>query len=262
VLKQKTTIMNTTSTSSNTLGSIEALEIRGHYREGFQAILSPTAQQFLQALHLRFNPIRKNLLKARTERQQAIDRGILPDFLPETQSIREGDWKVAPVPEDLRDRRVEITGPVDRKMIINALNSGAKVFMADFEDSNSPNWDNTLQGQINLYDAIRRNIDFEHPATGKKYKLQEKTATLMVRPRGWHLEEKHILCEGECMSGSLVDFGLYFFHNAKLLWTRGQGLISICPNWKATWKPAYGTRYSSLHRIIWACLRAPSKQRS
>jgi malate synthase len=227
VLKQKTTIMNTTST--NTLGSIEALEIRGHYREGFQAILSPTAQQFLQALHLRFNPIRKNLLKARTERQQAIDRGILPDFLPETQSIREGDWKVAPVPEDLRDRRVEITGPVDRKMIINALNSGAKVFMADFEDSNSPNWDNTLQGQINLYDAIRRNIDFEHPVTGKKYKLQEKTATLMVRPRGWHLEEKHILCEGECMSGSLVDFGLYFFHNAKLLLDKGSGPYFYLP---------------------------------
>jgi malate synthase len=227
VLKQKTTIMNTTST--NTLGSIEALEIRGHYREGFQAILSPTAQQFLQALHLRFNPIRKNLLKARTERQQAIDRGILPDFLPETQSIREGDWKVAPVPEDLRDRRVEITGPVDRKMIINALNSGAKIFMADFEDSNSPNWDNTLQGQINLYDAIRRNIDFEHPLTGKKYKLQEKTATLMVRPRGWHLEEKHILCEGECMSGSLVDFGLYFFHNAKLLLDKGSGPYFYLP---------------------------------
>jgi malate synthase len=227
VLKQKTTIMNTTST--NTLGSIEALEIRGHYREGFQAILSPTAQQFLQALHLRFNPIRKNLLKARTERQQAIDRGILPDFLPETQSIREGDWKVAPVPEDLRDRRVEITGPVDRKMIINALNSGAKIFMADFEDSNSPNWDNTLQGQINLYDAIRRNIDFEHPVTGKKYKLQEKTATLMVRPRGWHLEEKHILCEGECMSGSLVDFGLYFFHNAKLLLDKGSGPYFYLP---------------------------------
>jgi malate synthase len=227
VLNQKTKIMNTTST--NTLGSIEALEIRGHYREGFQAILSPTAQQFLQALHLRFNPIRKNLLKARTERQQAIDRGILPDFLPETQSIREGDWKVAPVPEDLRDRRVEITGPVDRKMIINALNSGAKIFMADFEDSNSPNWDNTLQGQINLYDAIRRNIDFEHPATGKKYKLQEKTATLMVRPRGWHLEEKHILCEGECMSGSLVDFGLYFFHNAKLLLDKGSGPYFYLP---------------------------------
>lgn len=217
------------TTSIKTLGSIQELNISGPSLAGFQDILSPAAQQFLCALHRRFNPIRQSLLQERKDRQQEIDRGILPDFLPETSNIRNSKWKVAPVPEDLLDRRVEITGPVDRKMIINALNSGAKVFMADFEDSNTPNWDNTIQGQINLFDAIRRQIDFEHPITGKQYRLNDKVATLMVRPRGWHLEEKHIQCDGECMSGSLVDFGLYFFHNAKVLLAKGSGPYFYLP---------------------------------
>ncbi len=217
------------TTNSQALERLSTLNISGNFKEGYEEILSPVAQDFLCALHRRFNPIRKKLLAERIGRRQRIDQGEMPDFLPETQRIREEDWIVAPTPEDLRDRRVEITGPVDRKMIINALNSGAKVFMADFEDSNTPNWDNTIQGQINLYDAIRRQIDFEHPISGKWYRLAEETATLMVRPRGWHLEEKHICLEGECMSGSLVDFGLYFFHNAKELLNRGSGPYFYLP---------------------------------
>ena len=149
-------------------------------------------------------------------------------FLPETAEIRNGDWQIDPVPADLQDRRVEITGPVDRKMIINALNSGAKMFMADFEDSNSPSWANNIQGQINLYDAIRRTITFTNKQ-GKEYKLNPKVATLLVRPRGWHLLEKHIIVDGEPVSGGLVDFGLYFFHNAKYLLEHGSGPYFYLP---------------------------------
>ncbi len=220
---------NRVLTMLDTLTIVEGVEVRGDLKEGFDTILTKEALLFLKELHLNFAHHRSSLLEKRANKQDAIDRGNMPDFLPETEHIRKGDWKVAPLPPDLLDRRVEITGPVDRKMIINALNSGAKVFMADFEDSNTPNWDNAIQGQINLRDAINRNISFENPAKGKTYQLNEKTATLMVRPRGWHLPEKHILCNGEPMSGGLVDFGLFFFHNAKNLIANGSGPYFYLP---------------------------------
>jgi malate synthase len=192
-------------------------------------ILTPEALAFLVDLQRRFNPRRKELLAARTARQLLLDAGEKPDFLPETKDIRESAWTVAPLPPDLLDRRVEITGPVDRKMIINALNSGARVFMADFEDSSTPTWNNLLDGQLNLRDAIRRSITFSDPATGKQYKLNEKTAVLFIRARGWHLEEQHILVDGDAMSGSIFDFGLYLFHNAKELLARGSGPYFYLP---------------------------------
>ena len=205
------------------------VSITGAHKEGYEDILTPQAQTFLKELHVRFNHRRKALLEERQKRQTALDNGQMPDFLPATKNIREGDWRVAPLPPDLLDRRVEITGPVDRKMVINALNSGAKVFMADFEDSNTPNWHNNLQGQINMRDAINKSIEFIHPKSGKYYRLKEDIATLLVRPRGWHLEEKHLTCDGEPMSGSLVDFGLYFFHNAKTLIANGSGPYFYLP---------------------------------
>lgn len=195
----------------------------------YAEILTPEALSFLEALHNRFNERRKALLQQRNERQKAIEAGQMPDFLPETAHIRNTEWKVAPLPADLLDRRVEITGPVDRKMVINALNSGAKVFMADFEDSNTPSWDNVMNGQINLRDAIDRTITFTNPKNEKFYQLKDKVATLMVRPRGWHLEEKNLIVDGEPISGSLVDFGLYFFHNAKNLISRGSGPYFYLP---------------------------------
>src|SRR6202012_2482003 len=166
---------------------------------------------------------------ARAQRQLTKEHGEKPAFLEKTKSIRDGDWTVAPLPPDLLDRRVEITGPVDRKMIINALNSGAKIFMADFEDSTTPTWDNVMDGQINLRDAVRRTITFEDEKTGKSYKVIEKPAVLFVRPRGWHLEERHLWIDGEPMSGSLFDFGLYTFHNAKELLARGSGPYFYLP---------------------------------
>ena len=183
-------------------------------------VLTPAALQFVVDLQRRFHTRRTELLAARTERQTRLDAGEKPDFLPETKAIREAEWTVAPIPTDILDRRVEITGPVDRKMIINALNSGAKVFMADFEDSNTPTWSNQMEGQANLMDAVRRTITFADPVSGKNYKLNERTAILFVRPRGWHLEERHVRVDGQPMSGSLFDFGLYFFHNAKELLER------------------------------------------
>ncbi|MFN3315188.1 MAG: malate synthase A, partial [Raineya sp.] len=186
----------------------------------YQEILTPEAKAFLEHLHHKFNTERKQLLQKRQERAKKIQAGELPNFLPETEPIRQSNWQVAPIPADLQDRRVEITGPVDKKMVINALNSGAKVFMADFEDANSPTWDNCLQGQINLRDAILRQIDFVGE-NGKTYKLKEQTAVLKVRPRGWHLVEKHFLVENEPISASLFDFGLFFFHNAKTLLAQG-----------------------------------------
>ena len=197
--------------------------------KGYESILTPEALHFLAELHKRFNATRLELLKRRGERQAEIDNGALPDFLEETVSIRESQWQVSPVPADLQDRRVEITGPVDRKMIINALNSGAKVFMADFEDSNTPSWKNLMEGQINLRDAVNKEISFENPETGKKYMLAPEIATLLVRPRGWHLDEKHMCINGEVFSGALVDFGLYFFHNAKNLIDRGSGPYFYLP---------------------------------
>ncbi|MCS7019300.1 MAG: malate synthase A [Cytophagales bacterium] len=193
-----------------------------------EEILSPAALEFLHYLHQHFNARRKALLAHRQQQQQAFNRGELPDFLPETEHIRQSDWQVLPIPADLQDRRVEITGPVDRKMIINALNSGAKVFMADFEDANSPTWENCLEGQINLRDAIRRTIDFRSPE-GKLYELNEKTAVLKVRPRGWHLPEKHLLIQGEPASASLFDFGLFIFHNAHELLAQGSAPYFYLP---------------------------------
>lgn len=209
--------------------SIPGLEIRGETKPGFEEILTPEALAFVVELERRFGPERRRLLKAREERQARLDAGERPDFLPETKAIRDGAWTVAPLPADLQDRRVEITGPVDRKMVINALNSGAKVFMADFEDSNTPTWANQIEGQINLRDAIRRTISFTDPNTGKAYWLGEKPAVLKVRPRGWHLPERHVLVDGEPMSGALFDFGLYFFHNAKELLARGSGPYFYLP---------------------------------
>ena len=207
----------------------ESIVFTQELTEAYHEILSKEALAFLVELHRRFNSRRKELLQQRILRQQEIDNGQMPDFLPHTEHIRVGKWQVAPLPADLLDRRVEITGPVDRKMIINALNSGAKVFMADLEDSNTPSWNNNMQGQINLRDAVNRNITFENPKNGKKYQLNQKTATLMVRPRGWHLNEKNIRIDGEVASGSLVDFGLYFFHNAKTLLAQGSGPYFYLP---------------------------------
>jgi malate synthase len=192
-------------------------------------ILTPEAVGFLVDLQRRFNARRKELLEARKERQKKLDSGEKPNFLEGTRTIRESSWTIAPLPADLLDRRVEITGPVDRKMIINALNSGAKVFMADFEDSSTPTWNNLLDGHINLRDAIRRNITYGDPATGKRYQLNDKVAVLFIRPRGWHLEERHVQVDGEPMSGSIFDFGLYFFHNAKELLARGSGPYFYLP---------------------------------
>ena len=207
----------------------EGVEIRGKMSPEFGEILTYDALAFLAGLHRKFQPTRLVLLRKRIERQKEIDAGKMPDFLPETRNIREDkSWKVAEIPADLQDRRVEITGPTDRKMMINALNSGAKVFMADCEDSCSPTWENVIQGQINLRDAVNRTISFQNP-DGKRYELNEKTATLLVRPRGWHLPERHILVDGEEMSGSLVDFGLYLFHNAKNLLAQNTGPYFYLP---------------------------------
>lgn len=214
--------------SKMTTTNIQGLEINAPITEQFAEILTPEALAFVVKLQRTFNKRRLELLAARVERQKAIDGGKTPDFLPETKAIREGDWLAAPIPADLQDRRVEITGPVDRKMIINALNSGAKVFMADFEDSNSPFWANNIDGQINLRDAIRKTISFKNEA-GKEYKLNEKTAVLMVRPRGWHLTEKHVKVDGEVMSGSIFDFGLFFFHNIKQLIANGSSTYFYLP---------------------------------
>ena len=204
------------------------IEIIGRITPEYAEILTPEAIAFAARLQRAFGGRRTELLAHRQARQAALDAGKLPDFLPETRAIRDGDWTCAPVPADIQDRRTEITGPVDRKMIINALNSGAKVFMADFEDANTPKWDNNIQGQINLRDAIRRRIDYVSPE-GKAYKLNDRTATLFVRARGWHLPEKHVRVDGQPMSGGIFDFALYFFHNAKELLARGTGPYFYLP---------------------------------
>ena len=191
-------------------------------------ILTPAALEFITGLQRRFNHTRQDLLNRRQIRQVEIDAGTMPDFLTETEPIRQGDWSVLPAPNDLTDRKVEITGPVDRKMIINALNSGARVFMADFEDASSPSWANMNEGQANLFHAIRRQIDFTSNE-GKEYRLSEQPATLMVRPRGWHLVDENLHIDGEPVSGSLLDFGLYMFHNARELIERGSGPYFYLP---------------------------------
>lgn len=205
------------------------LKIVGEITPQVEQVLTPEAIEFLTQLHEKFNDRRKELLKFRAERQKRLDAGEKLDFLPETKHIREGDWTIAPLPEDLQDRRVEITGPVDRKMVINALNSGAKMFMACFEDASSPTWENMISGQVNLYDAVRRKIAYTNPANGKEYKLNEETAVLLVRPRGLHMIEKNVTVNDEVMSGSLFDFGLYFFHNAKEAIARGTGPYFYLP---------------------------------
>ncbi|TCP70033.1 malate synthase A [Baia soyae] len=207
----------------------EEVVILGHCSEMEHQILTPDAISFLVELAQCFTKRRDELIYNRIDRQKRMDQGELPDFLSETKRIRESDWTIASLPEDLLDRRVEITGPAsDRKMVINALNSGAKVFMADLEDSNSPNWENCIQGQINLRDAIRHQIDFVNEV-GREYKLKEKPAVLLVRPRGWHLNERHFLVDGKPIPASLFDFGLYFYHNAHELLARGKGSYFYLP---------------------------------
>ena len=199
---------------------LDGVEIDAPIPRGCDEILTPEAIAFVTELHRKFEPRRKQLLERRVTRQKAIDGGQIPDFLPETESIRKSEYKVAPIPKDLLDRRVEITGPVDRKMVINALNSDANVFMADFEDSNSPTWENNLNGQVNVRDADRGDITYTSPE-GKAYTLNPNPAVLIIRPRGWHMVERHFHIDGEPISGSLFDFGLYFFHNAKTRMAKG-----------------------------------------
>src|SRR5256884_4549196 len=195
---------------------------------GCAEILEPAALQFLGALARRFEPERQRRLARRRERQQELDAGRLPDFLPETKEIRDREWTVAPIRPDLTDRRVEITGPVERKMMINALNSGASVFMADFEDSNAPTWENNVRGQQNVRDAVARTITYTSP-DGKRYALEPRTATLVVRPRGWHLVEKHLVVDRQPVSAQLFDFGLTFFHTAAALVASGSGPYFYLP---------------------------------
>lgn len=211
------------------LAARSAVQLKGPVEGRAAEVLTPEALAFLAGLHRRFNDRRLELLALRDERQTRFDSGSRPDFLAETAKVRAGDWKVAPIPADLLDRRVEITGPVDRKMIINALNSGAKVFMADFEDATSPTWANLIDGQLNLKDRWEGKIAFTDPGNGKAYALKDRVATLMVRPRGWHLPEAHALVDGEEMSGSLFDFGLYVFHNAKAALAAGSGPYFYLP---------------------------------
>jgi malate synthase len=205
----------------------QGITLTAPLQPGADRILTPEALAFVATLHRAFETRRQELLAARGARTARLDAGERPDFLPETRAVREGDWTIAPLPPALQRRRVEITGPVDRKMIINAFNSGADSYMADFEDSNTPNWDNQIQGQINLFEAIRRTIVLEQ--NGKTYKLNDQIATLQVRPRGWHLDEKHLLVDGQRVSGGLFDFGLFFFHNARELIARGAGPFFYLP---------------------------------
>jgi malate synthase len=205
------------------------LEVGGPLQDAHRAILTGDALDFVAGLVRDFAGRRDELLARRRDRQRRFDAGERPRFLDETKAVREGAWAVAPLPADLLDRRVEITGPVDRKMVINALNSGARVFMADFEDSNSPTWDNVVLGHQHLMDAVRGTIEYTAPDTGKQYRLDPKVATLMVRPRGWHLPERHVTLEGRPIPASLFDFGLYLFHNAKALGARGTGPYFYLP---------------------------------
>jgi malate synthase len=208
---------------------INSIEFRAPVSEQYLEILTPEAVAFAVWLQRRFNPKRKELLEERIARQKRLDAGERPDFLLNTRHVRDGKWEVASLPPDLLDRRVEITGPVERKMMINALNSGARVFMADFEDSTTPTWTNVMDGQINLRDAVRRTITFDDEKTGKSYKLIDSPAVLFVRVRGWHLDEAHVHVDGSPMSGSIFDFALYAFHNAKELQRRGSGPYFYLP---------------------------------
>jgi malate synthase len=210
-----------------TIATPSGMEIRAEIKPGYEQILTPEALALVAKLSREFEPRRRQLLAARVERAQRLDAGERPDFLAETAHIRNGDWKIAPIPQALECRRVEITGPVERKMVINALNSGADSYMTDFEDSNTPNWDNQITGQLNMVDAVRRTISLEQ--NGKQYKLNDKVATLVVRPRGWHLDEKHVLVDGQRVSGGIFDFALFMFHNAKEQLARGAGPYFYLP---------------------------------
>jgi len=212
------------------IASLPGVVVRGRIGPRYAEILSRDALAFLAELHRRFDGKRRDLLAARAERQKRFNAGELPDFPPDTQHIRDNDsWRVAPIPADLTDRRVEITGPVDRKMIVNALNSGATHYMADFEDANSPTWANNIEGQINLKDRWQGQIDFTDPHTKKRYAIGPKPAVLIVRPRGWHLSEAHLTVDGAPISGALFDFGLFFFHNAKAQLAQGSGPYFYLP---------------------------------
>ena len=215
-------------TQTSELSTPDGVEVVGALQEGYEAILSEDALAFIAGLHRAFDARRKELLQRRDERQVEFDNGALPDFLSDTEEVRFGSWQVAPTPEDLQQRWAEITGPVDRKMMIGALNSGADAFMADFEDALSPTWDNIVSGQINARDAVRREISFENP-DGSVRTLNEQIATLLIRPRGWHLDEKHVLVDGEPISASLFDFGMYMFHNAAERVARGTGPYFYLP---------------------------------
>jgi malate synthase len=225
------------------------LQIHGVITPAFAEILTPEALAFVAKLARLYEPRRQELLARRVARQKEFDAGAMPDFLPETRQIRESGWKIADQPKDLLDRRVEITGPTDRKMVINALNCGASTFMADFEDANCPTWFNMIDGQVNLRDAVRRTITFEQG--GKRYQLNDRTAVLIPRPRGWHLDEKHVFIDGRPVSGSIFDFALYFFHNAKELLARGSGPYFYLPKMEShlevrLWNDIFVTAQSEL----------------
>jgi malate synthase len=207
----------------------EGIEFTAEIPDEFAQILTPEAVAFVAMLSREFRGRVDELLAKRAKRQERINAGEMPDFLPETREIREGDWKIAPIPDDLQDRRVELTGPPDRKMTINALNSGASCWMADFEDANCPTWHNMLESQLNMKEAIERTIAFDDPKTGKHYELHEDVAVILARPRGWHLFEKHMLVDGEQVPSGLFDFGLYFFHNARTLLDNGSGPYFYLP---------------------------------
>jgi malate synthase len=210
-----------------TIATPAGMEIRAEIKPGYDQILTPEALALVAKLSREFEPRRQQLLAARADRARRLDAGERPDFLAETAHVRAGDWKIAPIPKALECRRVEITGPVERKMVINALNSGADSYMTDFEDSNTPNWDNQVTGQLNMRDAVRGTISLEQG--GKSYKLNDKVATLVVRPRGWHLDEKHVLVDGKRVSGGIFDFALFMFHNAKEQLARGAGPYFYLP---------------------------------
>jgi malate synthase len=211
----------------STLTLPAGMEITAGIKPGYETVLTPEALALVAKLTRAFEPRRQELLAARAARAKRLDAGERPDFLAETAHIRAGDWKIAPIPKALECRRVEITGPVERKMVINALNSGADSYMTDFEDSNTPNWDNQISGQVNMMDAVRKTISLEQ--NGKSYKLNDKVATLVVRPRGWHLDEKHVLVDGKRISGGIFDFALFMFHNAKEQLARGAGPYFYLP---------------------------------
>ncbi len=221
--------MASATTNSHGLQLPDGMEITGAIKPGYERILTLDALGFVAELVRAFEPRRRQLMEWREHRQADLDAGALPDFLPETRDVREGDWVIRGIPQDLLDRRVEITGPTTRKMIVNALNSGASVFMADFEDALSPTWDNVIEGQINLLDYWLGQIDFTDPESGKDYKITGKPAVLIVRPRGWHLLEAHVRLDGSPVAGALLDFGLYMFHNAKRTLDQGSGPYFYLP---------------------------------